>query len=105
MFRSDTPTPAISTLLSRLFEGMLLRALEDRASEDSGPLDFDYESLGCQLCIFLGPRPTHEDLHRVLFSLTNITAQLWGEPLSLEYACRLAVVPFGSSPQTASLQG
>jgi hypothetical protein len=40
------------------FEGMWLRALEDDAFKDSGPLDFDYNSLRCQLRVFLGPRPT-----------------------------------------------
>jgi hypothetical protein len=112
--------PAHTTNLNPVveaFEGMRLRALEDRVSEDSGPLDFDYESLGSQLRVFLGPRSTQEDLHHVLFSLANVMAQLSkGEPLSpeiptrgipvrfpfglcstVEDVCRLAAAPFGSS--------
>jgi hypothetical protein len=42
--------PARTTNLDPIveaFEGMRLRALEDRASVDSGPLNFDFESLEC----------------------------------------------------------
>jgi hypothetical protein len=55
------------------FEGMRLRAVEDRAFGFSGPLEFDYVSLGHQHCIFLGPQPTQEDLRLILFSLANVT--------------------------------
>jgi hypothetical protein len=72
---------------------MRLHALVDRASEGSVPLDFDYESLGHQLHVFLGPRSTQEDLHHLLFSLANITAQLsGGEPLCLEIPARGVLV-------------
>jgi hypothetical protein len=75
--------------LVEAFEGMWLRTPEDRASKVSGPLDFNYESLGRQLRIFLVSRPTQEDLRLVLFLLANVTAQLsGGEPLSLEIPTR-----------------
>jgi hypothetical protein len=51
--RTSCPDPGVEA-----FKGMRLRAPEDRASKVSGPLDFDYESLGCQLRVFLGPRLT-----------------------------------------------
>jgi hypothetical protein len=111
--RTTNPDPVV-----KAFEVMRLRASEDRASRVSGPLNFDYESLGHQLRVFLGPRPTQEYLRPVVFSLANITAHLSrGEPFSLEIlarcvqmrfpfgqhnaagdAHRLDVTPFGSNP-------
>jgi hypothetical protein len=77
------------------FEGLRLRASEDRASEGSWLPDFDYKRLGHLLHAFLGPRPTQEDLRQVFFSLTNVMAQLYGaEPLSLEIMVESALTAF-----------
>jgi hypothetical protein len=65
------------------FEGLRLHTLGGRASEGDWLLDFNSRRLRHKLRAFLGPRPTQEDLCQVLFSLTNITAQLsGGESLS-----------------------
>jgi hypothetical protein len=76
-FQSD-PHPHTTNLdpVVEDFEGLWLRTLKDRTSEGKWLLDFNYEKLGHQLHTYLSPRPTQEDLRRVLFSLTNAKAQL-----------------------------
>ncbi|RLM84893.1 hypothetical protein C2845_PM04G09490 [Panicum miliaceum] len=106
-------------------DGLQLHALKDRNPGDSPPLDFDYERLGHQLRVFLGPRLTQEDLHLTLISLANVTTQLsGGEPLSPEISARgvptrfpfglrkavgdahrLAAMFFGSTPTNGEFVG
>jgi hypothetical protein len=67
------------------FEGMRLRARRIMPPRIVGPLTSIMRVWGIKLHVFMGPRPTLEDLHHVLFSLANIMAQLsGGETLSLE---------------------
>jgi hypothetical protein len=107
------------------FGGWQLHAPEDRHPGDSPPLNFNYERLGHQLRVFLGPQPTQEDLYLTLFSLANVTTQLsGGEPLSPEIPARsvptrfhfglrnaagdahcLAAVFFGSTPTDGEFVG
>jgi hypothetical protein len=61
-----------------------MRATEDCIPGVNGPLDFNYESLGRQLHIFLGPRPTQEDFHHILYSLANITFSSCSQTKELE---------------------
>jgi hypothetical protein len=98
--RTTNLDPVVANLdpVVEAFDGMQLCALEDRVLGVSGPLNFDYASLGHQLHVFLGPRPTQEDLHHVLFSHANVTTQLsGGEPLSPEIPASgiLMRFPFG----------
>jgi hypothetical protein len=80
------------------FEGLRLRAPEDRTSESSWFPDFDYKRLGCQLHAFLGPRVTQEDLLQGFFLLANITVELSGGELlsqKIMVGSALTVFPFG----------
>ena len=57
--RLDTITEAL--------EELQLHTLEAHAPRDDQLLNFDYGRLECQLSVFLGPRPSWEDLCHLTF--------------------------------------
>ena len=73
-------------VISETLEELQLHAPEAHAPRSDQLLNFDYGKLECHLDVFLGARPSWEDLLHLTFLFANIMAQLaGGEPLSPEY--------------------
>jgi hypothetical protein len=69
--------------------------MKAHASRSDQLLNFDYERLERQLDVFLGPRPSQEDLRYLSFSFANFMAQLArGELLSPGSVTRNAPIAF-----------
>ena len=73
-------------VIAEALEELRLHAPEAHALGSSQLLGFDYGRLECQLSVFLGSRPSQENLRHLTFSFANVMARLTrGEPLSPEY--------------------
>ena len=77
-------------VIVEVLEELQLHALEARVPGSDRLLGFDYGRLERQLDVFLGPRPSREELRRLTFSFANAMMQLTrGEPLSPKHLNRV----------------